>query len=204
MFDGHGFDGGGDDAGGGEGSAGSEAGAGEGFDGGADGDVAEGRGGGIDAHVGPVRGGGDFVAHGVGYFGVDGERGGEVACGGFGVAFVFGEYVADYVGSFKADGELSAGAVVPGAGVEGAVGFEHGGGGEVEGALRVGAVSGDVLDEFGGAGDGLPVNAGFVGDDGAGVEVREGGESALEEVHGCGVVGVVEHCGADVGGRLFL
>ena len=121
-----------------------------------------------------MSGGGDFVAYGVGYFGVDGEGGGEIACGGFGVALVFGEDVADYVGSFEADGELSAGAVVPGAGEEWAVGFEHRGCGEVEGALRVRAVGGDVLDEFGGAGDGLPVDAGVVGDDGAGVEVRRG------------------------------
>ena len=135
---------------------------------------------------------------------MDGEGGGEVACGGFGVALVFGEDVADYVGSFEADGELSAGAVVPGAGEEWAVGFEHGGCGEVEGALRVRAVGGDVLTSSRGAGDGLPVDAGVVGDDGAGVEVRQGGESALEEVHGCGVVVVVEHGGADVGGDFFF
>ena len=151
-----------------------------------------------------MGGGGDFVAYGVGYFGVDGEGGGEVGGGGVGVAFVFGEDVADYVGAFKADGELSAGAVVPGAGEEGAVGFEHGGCGEVEGALRVRAVGGDVLDEFAGAGDGLPVDAGVVGDDGAGVEVRQGGESALEEVHGLRIIGVVEHGGADVGVDVFF
>jgi len=48
------------------------------------------------------------------------------------------------------------------------------------------------------------VDARVVRDDGAGVEVRQGGESALEEVHGCWVVGVVEHCGADVGVDYFL
>ena len=151
-----------------------------------------------------MGGGGDFVADGVGYFGVDGERGGEIGGGGFDVAFVFGEDVADDVGSFKTDGELSAGAVVPGAGEEWAVGFEHRGRGEVEGALRMRAVGGDVLDEFAGAGDGFPVDAGVVGDDGAGVEVREGGESALEEVHGFGIIGVVHHCGTDVSGYFFF
>src|SRR4029077_18164332 len=102
LFYGDGFDGGSDDAGCGEGAARSEAGSSEGFDGGPDGDVAEGRGGGIEAHVGPVGGGGDFVAYGVGYFGVDGERGGEVGGGGFGVAFVFGEGVGGLVGAFTA------------------------------------------------------------------------------------------------------
>jgi hypothetical protein len=59
------------------------------------------------------------------------------------------------------------------------------------------------LDERAGAGDGLPVDARVIGDDGAGVEVRQGGESAPEEVHGCGVVGVMEHGGAYVGGDFF-
>jgi hypothetical protein len=36
------------------------------------------------------------------------------------------------------------------------------------------------------------------------VEVREGEENAVEELHGCGVVGVVEHSGADVGGDIFF
>ena len=65
-------------------------------------------------------------------------------------------------------------------------------------------MGGDVLDEFTGAGDGLPVDAGFIRDDGAGVEMRQGGESALEEVHGCGVVVVVKHGGADVGVHFFF
>ena len=69
---------------------------------------------------------------------------------------------------------------MPGAGEERAVGLEHGGCGEVEGALRVRAVGGDVLDEFAGAGDALPVNPGIVGDDGACVQVRQGGESAFK------------------------
>jgi hypothetical protein len=48
------------------------------------------------------------------------------------------------------------------------------------------------------------VDAGFVGDDAAGVDVLGGGEHALEEMHGGRVVGVVEHGGADVGDELFF
>ena len=66
------------------------------------------------------------------------------------------------------------------------------------------AVGCDVLNELGGAGDGLPMYAGFVGDDGAGVEVREGGESSLEEVHGGRIVVVVEHRGADVAAYILF
>src|ERR1700723_1631202 len=204
LFDGNGFDGSGDDAGGGERAARAEAGAGEGFDGGTNGDVAERRGGGVDAHVGPVCGGGDFVAYRVGYFGVDREGRDEIGSGGVDVTFIFGEDFADDVGSFKADGELSAGAVVPGAGEEGAVRFQQRGGSEVEGALCVRAVSRDVLDQFSGAGDGLPVDARVVGDDGAGVEVRQGGERALEQMHGGRIVGVVKHGWTDVGIDFFI
>ena len=65
------------------------------------------------------------------------------------------------------------------------------------------AVGGDVLNEFGGAGDGFPVDAGVVGNDGAGVEVGEGGEGALEEVHGFGIVIIVDHGRADVHGYVL-
>ncbi len=168
------------------GSAGAELCSGEGFDGGADGDVSAGCRGGVEAGVGPAGRGRDLVADGFGEAGVQGERGGEVLDGGVGVALVFGEDVADDVGSFEADGELPAGAVVPGAGEEGAEGLEHGGGGEVEGSLAAGAVVGDVLYQLGGAADGLPVDAGLVGDDGVALNAGEGGEGDLEQVHGGG------------------
>ena len=52
--------------------------------------------------------------------------------------------------------------------------------------------------------DRLPVDAGFVGDDAAGVDVFEGREHAFEKMHGCWIVAVVEHGGTDVGDEFFF
>src|SRR5260370_12858305 len=120
------------------------------------------------------------------------ERNGQVGKGGFGVALIFAEDVEDDISSFKANGKLSASAGVIGTREEWGKRLQHRGGGEIEGPLAMWTVFTDILHEFSGAPNCFPMNAGFVGDDCAGLDVRKSRERPFQEGHRGRIIGGVQ------------
>src|SRR5665213_964954 len=101
--------------------------------------------------------------------------------------------------AFKTNGELSPGARVVRAGKERWQRLEHRGSGEIERSLASWPALGDVLHQFRRAMNRLPMNASLIGNDGIGLDVWQGGEDKLQQMHGRGIVSVMDHGWSDIG-----